>query len=160
MPTPVGHVWRPSNARVVVLDDFIPVPRGSKSPTPVALSWPAKDPSDILDYILDLSAAFVGNDGDGITEIDVAIAPDKPGDLTLKSVIADGVAVILWLSSGQPATDYTVTVSIITGTGRCLSRSVLLPVRTLAHFATPPGAIGTENGTLIVDQYGSPVVAI
>jgi hypothetical protein len=49
MPTPATHVWKPSNARTVVLDSFIPVPRGSTALAPPPLNWPAKDPADVLD---------------------------------------------------------------------------------------------------------------
>ena len=38
MPTTATHVWRPSGARRVVLDGFVPVPRGTipAAPTPLA----------------------------------------------------------------------------------------------------------------------------
>ena len=49
MATTAQHVWRPSAARVLVLDGFLPVPRGTLPVSRVLPSWPAKDPSDVLD---------------------------------------------------------------------------------------------------------------
>ena len=79
MPTPATHVWKPSNARTVVLDSFIPVPRGSTAVAPPPLNWPTKDPADVLDYQFDISPALVGNDGDAIATLDVTIEPANPG---------------------------------------------------------------------------------
>ena len=87
MPTPAAHVWKPSNARTVVLDGFIPVPRGSMAIAPPPLNWPTKDPSDVLDYQFDITAAVVGNDGDSIATLDVTIEPNNPGDLTMPKSI-------------------------------------------------------------------------
>ena len=84
------HVWKPSTARVLVLDDFMPVPRGAAISAPPILSWPPKDPGDVLDYQLDLGPALVGNEGDAIAALDVAITPNGPGDLSLTSTAADG----------------------------------------------------------------------
>jgi hypothetical protein len=95
MPTPATHVWKPSNARTVVLDSFIPVPRGSAAVAPPPLNWPTKDPADILDYQFDISPALVGNDGDAIATLDVAIAPASPGDVALRSTSADGAVAVL-----------------------------------------------------------------
>ena len=64
MPTQAKHVWKPSSARTVTLDSFIPVARGSVASAPSPLNWPTKDPADVLDYQFDISPAFVGNDGD------------------------------------------------------------------------------------------------
>ena len=85
MPTPASHVWKPSTARTVVLDSFIPVPRGSAAIAPPPLNWPTKDPADVLDYQFDVSPALVGNDGDAVETLDVSIEPANPGDLTLNS---------------------------------------------------------------------------
>jgi hypothetical protein len=66
MSTPATHTWIPSHARVVTIDSFIPVARGTTAVAPPPLNWPTKDPGDILDYILDIGPAIVGNDGDSI----------------------------------------------------------------------------------------------
>ena len=107
MPTPATHVWKPSNARTVVLDSFIPVPRGSTAVAPPPLNWPTKDPADVLDFQFDISPALIGNDGDAIATLDVTIEPANPGDLTLNSATADGAVAVLWLSGGQPGIIYT-----------------------------------------------------
>lgn len=160
MPTVASHVWRPSNARVVVLDSFVPVPRGSASATAQPLAWPVKDPGDVLDYLFDVSAAFVGNDGDSIAELDVVIGPNNPGDLALNSAAADGSIAVLWLSRGQTGTTYTVTISIVTTNGRTLTRTVLLPVLTLATPPAPDDAIETNTGAALTDQNGNPVLIL
>ena len=54
------QIWRPSNARRVALDGFAPVPRGASQSVPPAPAWPAKDPADVLDYEVDISAANSG----------------------------------------------------------------------------------------------------
>jgi hypothetical protein len=157
MPTTATHVWRPSSARLAILDAFVPVPRGSAIQVP-ALSWPAKDPADVLDYQFDFSAALVGNGGDSVASIDVAIQPDMPGDLTLLSVSADGAVAVLWLSLGQAGVSYAVTLSIVTVNGRTIQRVVYLPVLSLSQPATPPGAIQTDAGAPLTDENGNPVV--
>jgi hypothetical protein len=155
----LSHVWKPSSARLVAIDSFIPVPRGTSSIAPPPLNWPTKDPGDILDYILDIGPAIVGNDGDGIETLSVSLSPSNPGDLALQSATADGSRVILWLSEGQAGTIYTITFSITTINGRSLQRSVLLPVLLLSVPAIPPNALVTATGVVITDQNGNPVLS-
>jgi len=157
-PTPASHVWKPSSARCVALDAFVPVPRGSAAVAPPPLNWPTKDPADVLDYEFNISLAFVGNDGDAISTLDVSISPNAPGDLVLVNAVADGPVAVLWLSAGQPGTIYTVTISIGTTNGRTVQRSVLLPVLSLSQPPVPFNAIETNAGVVITDQNGNPVV--
>ena len=125
------------------------MPRGSGAAAPPPLNWPTKDPGDILDYILDISPAIVGNDGDGIATAAVSFTPSSPGDLELQSTTADGSRIILWLSGGQAGTVYTITFVITTINGRSLQRSVLLPVLLLSVPVFPAGAIVTAGGVVL-----------
>ena len=159
MPTPANNVWIPSHARVVTIDSFIPVPRGTTAAAPPPLNWPTKDPSDVLDYILDIGPAIVGNDGDRIATLDVSLAPSNPGDLVMRSSTTDGCRVILWLSGGQAGMVYTLTFAISTINGRSLQRSVLLPVLLLSVPEIPAEAVLISTGTMLTDQNGNPVLA-
>lgn len=159
MPTPANHVWKPSNARVVVLDSFIPVPRGSLAVAPAPLNWPTKDPGDTLDYIIDISPAIIGNEGDAIATLDVTVSPANPGDLVVQSTTTDGSRIVLWLTEGQAGTVYTITFSISTASGRFLERSVLLPVLMLSTPSVPTTAIVTAAGIPLTDQNGNPVLS-
>ena len=154
MSTTVSHVWKPSSARLVTIDSFIPVARGNSPVAPPPLNWPTKDPGDILDYILD-----IGNDGDGIATLSVSISPSNPGDLVVQSTTADGSRIVLWLSEGQAGTVYTITFIISTTNGRSLQRSVLLPVLMLSVPVVPSNALITASGVMITDQNGNPVLS-
>jgi hypothetical protein len=160
MPTVVSHVWKPSSARLVTIDSFVPVPRGTSATAPFPLTWPTKDPGDILDYILDIGPAIVGNDGDGISNVAISFSPSNPGDITLQSTTADGSRIIIWLSGGQAGTIYTITFFITTINGRSLQRSVILPVLSLSIPIAPAGAIVTTTGIVLTDQNGNPVLSI
>jgi hypothetical protein len=159
MPTQATHVWKPSSARTVTLDSFIPVPRGSIATAPAPLNWPTKDPADVLDYQFDISPAFVGNDGDSIETLDATVSPDNPGDLTLNSCTADGPVAVFWFAEGQAGTVYTVTVIITTTNGRTIQRSILLPVLSLSTPSVPVTALETDTGLVITDQNGNPILA-
>lgn len=158
IPPPASHIWKPSSARRVVLDAFVPVPRGSAVAAPPPLNWPTKDPGDVLDYEFDISPALIGNEADAIAALGVSISPDGPGDLTLASSAVDGAVAVLWLSGGQDGTIYTVTLSIGTDNGRTIQRSVLLPVLLLSQPPVPPNAIRTNAGLVVTDQNGNPVL--
>ncbi|MBS0558419.1 MAG: hypothetical protein JSR21_00010 [Proteobacteria bacterium] len=159
MPTQATHVWKPSSARTVVLDSFIPVPRGAIAAAPPPLNWPTKDPADILDYQFDISPALVGNDGDSILTLDASVSPSNPGDLAIQGMTADGAVAIFWLSGGQAGTVYTVTIMIGTVNGRSIQRSILVPVLLLSSPSAPVTAIETDTGLVITDQNGNPVLA-
>jgi hypothetical protein len=159
MSMTINHVWKPSNARLATIDSFIPVPRGTAGTAPPPMNWPTKDPGDILDYILDIGPAIVGNDGDGIATLSVSLSPSNPGDLVVQSTTADGSRIILWLSEGQAGTIYTITFGITTINGRSLHRSVLLPVCLLSVPAIPPNALITAAGVALTDQNGNPVLS-
>src|SRR5690242_4684389 len=132
MATLVSHVWKPSKSRTITIDSFIPVPRGSSVSVPALLSWPSKDPVDILDYLLDIEPALVGNEGDTLDSVDIDIEPSQPGDLALDNVAADGYKIVVWLSSGQAGVTYNVTVKAILASGRTIQRTILLPVVALS----------------------------
>ena len=158
MPTIATHVWKPSVARTITLDAFVPVPRGTTPSVPAPPSWPLKDPADVLDYQFDISPALIANDGDAIGTLDISIFPANPGDLALTSATADGSRAVIWLGGGQPGTTYTVTLTIGTLAGRTLARSVLLPVAALSTMPTAPNGLTTDSGTALVDQNGNPIL--
>lgn len=155
MATTAQHVWRPSAARVLVLDGFLPVPRGTLPRVGLLPAWPAKDPADVLDYQFDIAPALTGNDGDAVATLDVSITPAAPGDLRLVSAAADGARAVLWLGGGQGGTTYTVTLAIGTQAGRVLSRSVLLPVQLLSAGGT--AGLLTDGGGVLLDDTGQPL---
>ena len=158
MPTATTRVVRPSNARRVVLDGFVPVPRGSIATAPAALSWPAKDPDDVLDYELDISPALAGHENDSITTIDVVIEPSAAGDLALTSTGGDGTVAVLWFAGGQVGTVYSVQVTLGTAAGRTIGRAIYLPVLALALAQPPASVITTDTGSLLLDQNGNPIL--
>lgn len=157
MSTPASHIWRPSNARYVQIDGFVPTPRGPQVPPPQALAWPTKDPGDTLDYVFDVSPALTANQGDTISTLDVAISPDNPGDVSLVSASADGPRAVLWLTGGQALTTYTVTINITTTSGRTLARSVALSVMALAAVQALPNALSTPAGQALTGPNGTPL---
>lgn len=153
------HVWRPSSARTLYLDTFVPVPRGSAASAPALLSWAVKDPADVLDYQFDIRAAIAGNEGDSIASLTVGISPNEPGDLLLNSAAVDGTAAVMWFSGGEAGTVYTVTLGITTTNGRSVQRSVLLPVLSLSTAASRVASLVTDAGVVLTDQNGNPVLA-
>lgn len=157
MATPANYSWIPSLARIVVLDGFGIIPRGTFQTVPQPLSWPTKDPGDTLDYIVDISEAIAGNDGDSIATLDIAINPANPGDLTLTGSSAGGDQAILWMTGGYAGTVYEVTVTIGTNSGRTLNRTILLPVLSLATPPVPPQALTDQLGSPITDQQDDPI---
>jgi len=160
MTTTASHLWRPSNARYVQIDGFVPVPRGPQIPPPLALAWPAKDPGDTLDYVFDISPALTADPGDTISTLDVTVSPSNAGDLTLASAAADGPRAVLWLTSGQALITYTVTINITTAGGRTLARSIALPVVALASVPAPTDALTTPAGQALTDPTGTPLTTL
>jgi hypothetical protein len=158
LTNPVAYVWKPSSARTVVIDSFVPVPRGSAAAAPPPLNWPTKDPQDVLDYQLDIGPAVTGNPHDAIATLTVSVIPGNPGDVTVNSVAADGTLAIVWLAGGQAGTVYTVTFLMTTTSGRTIQRSILLPVLELSIPPVPANAIQTSAGVVLTDQNGNPVL--
>ncbi len=153
MSTPVSQVVKPSCARRLVLDGFIPRPRGSMNAVPPILSWGPKDPQDVLDYEFDIGSALTGNPNDVISSVNITVSPQNPGDLIVNSVATDGSTIILWLAAGQAGTTYAVTLLITMVSGRTIQRTPLLPVIPLSTTTPPADAIVTDTGVVITDQY-------
>ncbi len=158
MVTLVSHLWKPSKTRSITIDSFVPVPRGSVAAAPALLSWPSKDPGDILDYQLDIEPALVGNEGDTIDSVDIEVDPSQPGDLSLDNVVADGYKIVIWLSCGQAGVTYNVTVKATLASGRALQRTFLLPVVALSTPSIPVNSIETTTQVPLTDQNGNPIV--
>lgn len=157
MGSPATYSWIPSTARVIVLDGFGTIPRGMPPAPQSPLAWPNKDPGDLLDYVIDISEAIAGNEGDAIATLDVQISPANPGDLVLQSATADGTQAILWLAQGIPGTTYSVNVTIGTNSGRVVARTVSLPVVSLLVTTPPLNAITDQAGAPLEDQNLAPI---
>jgi hypothetical protein len=143
----------------LTIDSFVPVPRGSTATAPLPLSWPSKDPGDILDYQLDIEPAVDGNKGDTINSVDIEVDPSQPGDLSVDNITADGYKIVIWLSGGQAGTTYNVTVKATLASGRTLQRSMLLPVIALSLPSFPLNALETTTQDPLTDQNGNPIVS-
>ncbi len=158
MGTQVNYTWIPSTARLLVLDGFCFTPRGTLTGAQEPLTWPPKDPSDTLDFALDISEAVAGNEGDAIASLDISIFPNNPGDLALNSSSAYGDQAIFWFTAGFAGTVYQVTVTIGTNCGRIISRTINLPVVGFATQQNVQEDLTDQYGNPITDQNESPIV--
>jgi len=87
----------------------------------MALTWPDKDPNEVLDYELDWSARL--SDGDTISA-STWIVPDG---LTEDSNSNTTTTTTIWLSGGTLG-EYTLTNRVTTAGGRTMDQSVRLTV--------------------------------
>lgn len=158
MSETLTQVWRPSTARRVALDGFAPVPRGTSQLAPPLLAWPAKDPADVLDYELDITAAVAGHESDSVAAVDILSSPAGAGHLQVGAIAADGRVAVVWLSGGQAGTTYRLQVTVTTNSGRVLGRAIALPVLALAAQAPPAGALQTQGGAIVTDEDGNPIL--
>ncbi len=159
MATPAQFITRPSLARLICLEGYGPRVRGVGTGV-CDLCWPVKDPSDVLDYVLDASPALLGVEGDGIVTLDVQVAPQETGGLVLNSTSVDGDRAVLWMSGGVAGHTYSVTLGLGTTSGRYLLRSVLLPVQALAQITLPTSQYLVDgNGVPLMDQNGLPIIS-
>jgi len=160
MPAQSAYFWKPSNARLLVLDTFVSLARASALSAQPPLTWPAKDPSDVLDFVLDMSPAVAGDEGDAIASVSASISPaSDPSDLSVSQIGTDGLFAVLWLANGVAGTTYAVTIAAITLSGRTIERTVLLPVVSLSTgFVSPTEALDVEGGAPLLDQNGNPIL--
>lgn len=90
----------------------------------MALTWPNKDPDEVLDYTLDWSDRL------GIDTIATSTWPDPPEDIVIDSDSFDMTSTLLWLSGGTVDTQYIFTNRIVTAGGRTMDQSVRLKCKT------------------------------
>jgi len=84
------------------------------------LSWPNKDPDDILDYGVDFTA-LINDPADVITSTTAVVAQ---GDVMIQSHTAAGQKTTTWLKGGTPGTPQSVRVHIVTQAGREVDQTV------------------------------------
>ncbi len=87
------------------------------------LTWPSKDPSEVLDYQIDWSPLL---DTDTILTSTWVV----PAGLTIQSQSLTGTTATIWLSGGLEGY-HRVTNTIVTSGARTFERSVELAVRQL-----------------------------
>jgi hypothetical protein len=81
------------------------------------LSWPSKDPDEVLDYSLNWSQAL---SGDTIVSSDWTISDSS---LVENHSTNSSTSATIWLEDGTLNTTYTVTNTIVTAAGRTFQQS-------------------------------------
>ena len=89
------------------------------------LSWPIKDPDEVLDYSINWTARLP--DDDKILTSTWTI----PTGLTLNAQTIDGFITTVWMSVGVSGVTYKILNTITTQAGRTLQEAVQLVVRSL-----------------------------
>ena len=144
-----------------------------QSGRPLPLVFPAKDPTDVLDYGVDLTAWLkdAADDLAGITVAGVTRAPWGPGilalwgaddgiapglaaggDLTLSLEAASPTTATFWAAAGTAGFGYRLALSLTTAAGRALTIPAWLPVVDRGGAPLPTGYdfLGLGAGDVIV----------
>ena len=96
---------------------------------PILPRWTPASSLDFEPYTLDFTAVLGTDTITGLPTISIeGTDPETTIPPTVGAVAPAGTAVVFWLSGGTPEIVYTVSVSIVTSSGRRLTRSALLPV--------------------------------
>lgn len=90
----------------------------------MALSWPSKDPDEVLDYVHDWSARLASDPITGTPTATVTL-----GDVTIDSVSTSSNETTVWLSGGTNGTLCKVELECSTTGGRTFQETVQLWVR-------------------------------
>ena len=85
------------------------------------ISWPFKDPNEVLDYEIDWSARL---GGDTISSVTWTV----PGGITKNSDTVSGDIAVIWLSGGTAGTSYDIGCRVVTTGGRTHDETATLPV--------------------------------
>lgn len=91
----------------------------------MALSWPAKDPEEVLDYVVDWSARLSGD------QISVSVFTIPVGTVVIQSQgIVDPLATTrVWLTGGTLAETCDILNHITTVAGRQMEQTINLKIQ-------------------------------
>lgn len=89
----------------------------------MALTWPAKDPDEVLDYEIDWTKRL---DGDTITSEDFIVAE---GDVVVDSSTSTDSTATVWLSGGTLDEQCLITCRVVTAGGRTMDQSMKLKIK-------------------------------
>lgn len=89
----------------------------------MALSWPDKDPDEVLDYRLNWSARLAG-------DTIVSSTWTVPSGITKDSDENTTTATTIWLSGGTLKANYALMNRIVTAAGRTMDQTVEIRVST------------------------------
>ena len=87
------------------------------------LTWPAKDPDEVLDYEIDWTARLAGDTINTSSWI-------MPSGITQDSVTVSPTKVKIWLSDGTEGEQYIIQNRIVTNGGRTMDQSVKIKIKT------------------------------
>lgn len=90
----------------------------------MALTWPFKDPDEVLDYTIDWSDRL--GEGDAVDTSTWFV----PSGLTQENEEVTTTTTVLWLSGGTLGQTYTILNRITTTGGRTMDQSVNLKIKT------------------------------
>lgn len=89
----------------------------------MALTWPTKDPDEVLDYNIDWSDRLVGDTIATSTWI-------VPTGIVADSQAKAATTTTLWLSSGTLGAKYDILNRIVTVEGRTMDQTVTMKIKT------------------------------
>lgn len=118
------------------------------------LQWQTAEPSDVLDYVLDATAAIPG---DLIATLSVSIFPSGVGEMTVSALAAVLNVATIRLSGGVAGRLYSIRVDATTQLGRLYSWVTYLPVMDPRSNIAPPPAPVADFGAAVVWTYSGPV---
>lgn len=113
----------------------------------MSLIWPAKDPAETLDYVIDWTARL---NGDTIASSTVTLA--VPAGMTKQSDTHSSTSVTVWLSGGTAGLTGSLVNTVTTAGGRTLTQNITLSV--LADLIVEDG-----TGITNADTYASVATA-
>lgn len=91
----------------------------------MALSWPTKDPNDVLDYEVDWSDWLTASGSDTISTSTWIV----PSGITKNSDSSTTTTTTIWLSSGTAGTSYSFVNRITTAGGRTKDQTIKIKVK-------------------------------
>lgn len=88
----------------------------------MSLSWPNKDPDEVLDYQIDWTDRLA-------SDTILSSSWTVPAGITKDSDTFGSTSVIIWLSDGAAGETYSITNRIVTAGGRTMDQSVRLRIK-------------------------------
>ena len=89
----------------------------------MSLTWPAKDPDEVLDYQVDWSARLASGDSvqSSTWTLDSGLSQNSASIASPKTTI--------WLSGGTAGKTATIVNRVVTTQGRTMEETIALPIR-------------------------------